>query len=199
VTLRVAVRQIRDLVSRLIWRLELPSGFDTSATALVVESEIRSGKGLAELDRLVAAGIRVDPGRVAVAEPGPGLVAIDAGGEPSVFVGPLAVDLARDAALRDGAVEVHAVNVSGPALVRALDGFAGQPGVDVRLEGDGALGSFRLSVGAAPATAVAEPDLDDLLERGLEVPEELWDRLFALSLDVLLNVDRRPDPEEERE
>jgi hypothetical protein len=188
---RVAVRQIRDLVGRLIWRLELPSGFDASATSLVVESEVRWRNGLEELDRLVSAGTRVDPASVAVTEPRPGVFAIDAAGEPSLFVAPLAMDLARGTVAHGGPVEVHAVDVAAPALAGALDGA----GARVEVLPDG----FRLTAAAAAVPPAARPELEDLLERGLEVPDELWERLFALSLDVLLNVDRRPDPEEDPE
>jgi hypothetical protein len=200
---RVAVRQVRDLVARLIWRLDLPSGFESSATSLVVHNEVRSRAGLEELDRLVAAGVRVDPARVTLSEPEPGVLALDAGGEPSVYVGPLAVDLVRDAAARTGSAELRATNVTGVALAGALDAFvaAGSGELEGRVETGAAPGAFLLSArtqGHVPPRA-GDDVPQALLERGLEIPDALWDRLFALSLDVLLNVDRRPDPEEDPE
>jgi hypothetical protein len=137
---RITVRQLRELVERLVWRFELPAGFGHSATSIVVAAELRTGKALPRLLELVETGLTVDPAAVRLVGP----AELDAGGQSLLYAGPIAADF--------GAAVTNAADIEFAA----------------GLEGE--------------APAVEAIDVDD----------EVWERLYRYSLDVLLSVPRNP-------
>jgi hypothetical protein len=194
--MQISVRQLRDLISRLVWRLGLPPGVDTAAGSLLLEAELRDGSGLTELARLIADPRPVRSAAPAVVESSDGRLEVDARGESLLLVGPLVADLARDAALRAGAATVAIDHVEGAAAAAGLAALAADPALGVSADVTRANGDGRLELRVTTAASPQERERAALLVEGIEVDDALWADLFALSLDVLLDIERIPDAED---
>jgi hypothetical protein len=200
--LRVAVRQVSDLLHRLLWRFELPDGFAHSAASMVLAAELRSGKALAYLADVVEAGLVVAPGDVRLSYQAPEVAELSAGGQSTMYVGPLAADVACELVEKSRSSRVIVTDATDLVFAEGLVDVVGmRTGATVEFAvradalGTPGSGSFELlsmRAGGSHAATTADGLDTALLTKGVLVDAQLWQSLFRNSLDVLLAVKRNP-------
>jgi hypothetical protein len=196
--MRVSLRQLFDLVGRLLWCLQVPKGLRQSATRIVVGAELEDATGLMTLEAALQSWSAVDLEQLTPGD-GSSAVKLDAGGQSLLVAGPLAVGLVLEK-LRSAStaiVEITDVELGelSAGLARELEHRSGATATVLTLPQTSARGvAFALD-----RDVPARPwDLDRLLVEGIHVDPALWTRLFERSLNVLLDVERIPDPQDAR-
>lgn len=147
--LHVSVRELRVVVERVLIGAGLPRGCVPAAVDLVLYAELLGGDALAFLRDRLPALERADPARVVLLRDGSGPIVLDAAGQPSLLVGPTALDLACAQARARGTGAAVVLDPLGLPLLRALPTLAARRGL---------LGFVAVAAGRAPGDGSGHPD-----------------------------------------
>jgi hypothetical protein len=208
---RVSLRQAREVVSRLLWCMNLPPGLENVAMYLTINAQVQSATGLKLLWSDVGEIGAVDVGAVRVVAATDAAVVLDCGKQSVFYVGGIIAEMLRDDVHRHGQCVVVAHQLLHPQL---LSGIATMPALDFRLEScvvadlqgvrllqsgnvgtTDAIGTATLiatkSAGAAGIRETTQDAWKMLASEGVAVDGDLWEAMWAKGLDVLLNQKRR--------
>lgn len=186
---RISIRQLRDVIARIIWRFDLPAGFQRTGESMILHAELMS-PALALLIQHAADHRPADPGRLRIRHDQPGFAELHGAGQTILLAGPTMRDLSITLARQHGRATVVGSNISAAALGRGLAGImTSDVRAEVVLEA-----ADRLTVISA-ATAEADEAASQharsaVLRDGLAIDSATWQRAVALSLDVLAPVQR---------
>ena len=112
---RVSLRQFRDVIARIIWRFDLPAGFDRTAEAMIMHAEFLA-PSLGLLIQHAADYQPTDPGRLRIQASWEGSVRLDCGHQTILLAGPTVRDLSIALARRHGRATVVASNIGAASL-----------------------------------------------------------------------------------
>jgi hypothetical protein len=185
---RVTLREAHEVVVRCLWRLGVPHEDRPLAAAMVTAAERRGTSALAWLDRCNAEELELQRPELAW-EPAPdGDERLDARGASAVVVGPRALrrTCGRVAVAERAGAATRIANLADAELLAGAPDVAGAWWA-MSLSVDSPGGEMRLRVRSGePRARQLGPVVD--------VERPLWERLHRYAKDALLNVERRPDP-----